>query len=276
MQIHPEKGSKPLICPHCGAENIPRKDSPHCIRCRHYLLSDDPASPPSYEHRFFKRFFIITGLLLVLVLLLNRTFDVVHVGDDYGRLVYGIIMIIFAGSALASGKIGENFSYLAIWAGIFVVCLGLYSYRAELGDVKNRIMTELVPSKGYQAQPYSITFPVSSDGHYYIQARVEGVTIEFLADTGASHIVLAPHDARKLGLDPSNLSYDRFYQTANGTVRGSSVRLSDFQVGDIHLSDVNASVNEAPMGKSLLGMTFFRKLARYEVKNSALTLYWSH
>ena len=276
MQLNPEKGSKPLICPHCGAENILRKDSPHCIRCRHYLLSPEQAPQPLYHHLFFKRFFVITGLLLVMVIFLNHTFDVIHVGDDYGRLVYGIIMIIFAGSALASGKIIENFSYLAIWVGIFIVGLGLYSYRAELGEVKNRILTELVPSKGYQAKPDSVSFPVSSDGHYYIRAQVEGVTIEFLADTGASHIVLSPHDAKKLGLDPSRLVYDRLYQTANGTVRGSSIRLSDFRVGSIHLSDVTASVNEAPMSNSLLGMTFFRKLARYEVKNNALTLYWSH
>lgn len=261
-----------MICPHCGAENIPREDSMHCIRCRHYLL--EPAGPAADKRHFLKRFVIITGLLLAMVFFLNRTFAMVHDVSDYGRLLYGIIMIIFIGSALASGKISQNFSYLGIWIGIFVLSLGIYSYRSEIAGFKDRILTELIPSKGYQAQPNSISFPISSDGHFYIQARINGKTIEFLADTGASHIVISPDDARKMGLDPEKLIYDRFYETANGTVRGSSIRLKDLTVGGIELTHVNASVNEAPMRNSLLGMTFFRKLSRYEVKNDALTLYW--
>lgn len=38
---------------------------------------------------------------------------------------------------------------------------------------------------------------------------------------------------------------------------------------------IGASVNEAEMKKSLLGMTFFRRLESYEVKNGVLTLYRS-
>jgi aspartyl protease family protein len=96
-----------------------------------------------------------------------------------------------------------------------------------------------------------------------------------LADTGASDIVLSPADAGRLGIETDKLPFDRFYETANGTVRGSSIRITDFVIGEIHLKEIGASVNEAQMGKSLLGMTFFRRLESYEVKNSVLTLYWS-
>ena len=99
--------------------------------------------------------------------------------------------------------------------------------------------------------------------------------ILFLADTGASHIVLAPGDARKLGIAIEDLSFDRVYHTANGTVRGSSIRIDEFRVGSIHLEDIVASVNEAEMGRSLLGMTFFKRLNSYEVHNDVLTLYWN-
>lgn len=236
----------------------------------------DRVEPVTDKRRFLNRFAVITCLMLITGFFLNRTFPVIHDANDYGRLIYGIIMIIFTGSALASGKFVQNMSYLGIWFGIFVVCLGVYSYRIELSGVKDRILTELVPSKGIQIEPDSMSFPVSTDGHYYIQAQVNGVNIEFLADTGASHIVLTPDDALKLGIDPGKRIYDRYYETANGTVRGSSVRLKHFIVGGIHLSDVSASVNEAPMRNSLLGMTFFDKMSRYEVKNNILTLYWKN
>ena len=62
----------------------------------------------------------------------------------------------------------------------------------------------------------------------------------------------------------------------NGTVRGSSIRITDFRIGEIHLREIGASVNEAEMRNSLLGMTFFKRLKSYEVKNDVLTLYWSN
>jgi aspartyl protease family protein len=97
----------------------------------------------------------------------------------------------------------------------------------------------------------------------------------FLADKGASHIVLSPDDAGKLCIETDKLPFDRFYETANGTVRGSSIRIADLRVGEIHLKEIGASVNEAEMRNSLLGMTFFKRLKSYEVKNDVLTLYRS-
>ena len=84
-----------------------------------------------------------------------------------------------------------------------------------------------------------------------------------------------PCNAEKLGIKTDELRFDRFYETANGTVRGSSTQINDFRIGEIHLREIGASVNEAEMRNSLLGMTFFKRLKSYEVKNDVLTLYWS-
>jgi aspartyl protease family protein len=92
--------------------------------------------------------------------------------------------------------------------------------------------------------------------HFYIRAEVNGIPAMFLADKGASHIVLSPDDAGKLCIETDKLPFDRFYETANGTVRGSSIRIADLRVGEIHLKEIGASVNEAEMRNSLLGMTF--------------------
>ena len=149
-----------------------------------------------------------------------------------------------------------------------------FSYRYELAGVKDRLLSEMMPSKGLQNTADSATFPVSSDGHFYIRAEVNGVPLIFLADTGASSIVLSPSDAKRLGINPAELAFDRIYETANGTVRGSSVRIDDFKVQGIQLHDIRVSINEAEMSNSLLGMTFFKRLKRYEVKEDKLTLYW--
>ncbi len=210
-----------------------------------------------------------------LMVYLNRTFNVFSLKEDSGQIIYEILLILIVSSTLASGKIRQNFGYLAVWAGIFLILITGYSYRHELSGVGEKILAELVPAKGFRKTPDSISFPVSSDGHFYIRAKVNGIPIIFLADTGASHIVLSPDDAGKLGIEIDTLNFDRFYATANGTVRGSSIRIADFRIGEIHLKEIGASVNEAKMRNSLLGMTFFKRLKSYEVKNDVLTLYWS-
>jgi aspartyl protease family protein len=220
-------------------------------------------------------YFIVVFLLLGLLIGLNRTFEVLTFKEDSGQLVYEILLILIVSSALASGKILQNLKYLAIWAGIFLILMTGYSYRYELSSIKEKVLADIIPAKGFQKTPDSISFPVSSDGHFYIRAAVNGIPVTFLADTGASDIVLSPSDAEELGFETDELRFDRFYETANGTVRGSSIRIADLKIGKIHLKEIGASVNEAEMRKSLLGMTFFRRLESYEVKKGVLTLYWS-
>ena len=219
--------------------------------------------------------FIAIAFLSGLAIFLNQSFDVISLREDFGQIIYYILLILMLSSAIVSGKLSQNLKYLGIWAGIFLILMTGYSYRHELNDIKEKVMAELIPAKGYQKAEGAISFAASSDGHFYLNAEVNGVPITFLADTGASHIVLSPVDAQTIGFKTDELHFDRFYSTANGIVRGSSIRIADFKIGGIHLKEIGASVNEAKMRNSLLGMTFFRRLKSYEVQNNVLTLHWS-
>jgi clan AA aspartic protease (TIGR02281 family) len=113
-----------------------------------------------------------------------------------------------------------------------------------------------------------------ASGHFLLEAVVQGVAIRFLVDTGASDVVLSPEDARRLHLNAAALDFSLEYQTANGTVRAAPVRLRHVRVGQLELTDVEASVNEAPMGISLLGMSFLERLDGYAVEGDRLILRW--
>lgn len=278
------------ICPHCGSKNnvtpetwmgiMNKSRSVCCHECSRRVdnvqgfISPVQGDKTGNNQKFNITFFLVSALLLCLIIYLNRIFNIFSIEKDWGQLAYEIVLVLVVSSALASGKIRKNFKYLAIWGGIFIVFLTGYSYRFELAGIRDRIMIELIPSKGIQEKPGAISFPVSSDGHFYIRAEVNGVPVIFLADTGASDIVLSPHDAARLGINLNDLHYDRFYETANGNVRGSSIQIDDLKISALHLKNIRASVNEAEMRNSLLGMTFFKRLKGYEVKNDLLTLYW--
>ncbi len=222
---------------------------------------------------FFVKFPLIAGVLIGLVIFLNHSFHVLSLREDSGQILYEGIFIFIVSSTLASGNTWKKFKQLGLWAVILLIFMTGYSYRYELLQVRDRLLSEFIPTKGLQTTPNSVTFPVASDGHFYIRAQVNGVPLIFLADTGASDIVLSPGDAQRLGINLQTLRFDRIYETANGTVRGSMIRLDDFKIQGIQLQDIRASINEATMSHSLLGMTFFNRLKSYEVKEDKLTLY---
>lgn len=119
-----------------------------------------------------------------------------------------------------------------------------------------------------------LTIPADMRGHFLVDAEVNGTAVTFLVDTGASSVVLSPQDARRIGLEPERLRFTERFGTANGTVRAAPVELREIRIGQLAQRYVPASVNEAPMGISLLGMTFLSRLESWSVEKGRLALYW--
>ncbi len=209
------------------------------------------------------------------------------------RLVIAVLWIALVGSTLVlrarSGGLGLLLGNLAIWMFIGLGLLTLYSFRAEFGVLKDRVLAELLPHRGTTAvmQPapaaqrgtaapvetgHRVSFRMRESGHFVVEAKVNGTPIRFLVDTGASEVVLSPSDARRIGLNPNSLNYTQRTQTANGIGQGAPVRLNRVTIGPIEVEDVRASVNRAEMAGSLLGMSFLGRIGGYEVRDGVLTL----
>jgi aspartyl protease family protein len=195
--------------------------------------------------------------------------------DERVELVFYLLLIAVIGGSLIvhwRGRPGRALRQAAAWLAIALVLVVGYSFRGELGAVKDRVLGELLPHRGTPAAAGAVSFRAAADGHFRVEALVDGRPIRFLVDTGASDVVLTPDDARRLGFDPARLAYSRLSRTANGVVRGAPVTLGEVVVGPIRLGSVRATVNGAAMGQSLLGMSFLERLAGFEVRNGRLTL----
>ena len=112
------------------------------------------------------------------------------------------------------------------------------------------------------------------NGHFMVDAVVDGVEIRFLVDTGATSVVLTAEDAERLGYRLDGLEYSERFQTANGEILGAPVVLPELRIGDLEIEDVRSSVIRAPLSTSLLGMTFLSRLESFEVRDEALILRW--
>jgi aspartyl protease family protein len=98
-------------------------------------------------------------------------------------------------------------------------------------------------------------------GHFFTTAAVNGVSMKFLVDTGASMVTISGQDAKRAGI--SYLSAERgLMQTANGVVSAYRVKLDTVRLGDITLNNVDGIVVEGSgLGNAgLLGMSFLNRI----------------
>lgn len=119
-----------------------------------------------------------------------------------------------------------------------------------------------------------LVYRADPNGHFLVDAEVNGTPVRFLVDTGATLVVLSPADARAAGLDGGDLRFTAVMSTANGTARAAPTRLRSLRLGQLEVTDVPAVVMERPLAVSLLGMSFLRRLDGYSIRDGVLTLDW--
>lgn len=115
----------------------------------------------------------------------------------------------------------------------------------------------------------SVTLIADGRGHFVTTGTVNGTSVRFLVDTGATSVVLSSADAKRVGIKyldaPRTVS-----QTANGPVMVYRVKLDTLKVGDIEISNVDAIVAEGDrLPIALLGMSF---LNRMEMRREGQTM----
>jgi aspartyl protease family protein len=113
----------------------------------------------------------------------------------------------------------------------------------------------------------------AGDGHFWADARVNGRTVRFLVDTGATAVALTTDDARRLGLDLSKLDFKDGVATAAGPARAAPVELAYVSVAGARVERVPAVVLDKGLPASLLGMSYLGRLSSFEASRTALVLH---
>ena len=104
-----------------------------------------------------------------------------------------------------------------------------------------------------------VTLTADARGHFETIGTINGASVRFLVDTGASMISMGIDDARRVGIDYLK-GQKGFSNTANGVAPVYRVKLDTVTVGEITLNGVDGLVHESSMPFVLLGMSFLNRL----------------
>jgi len=186
--------------------------------------------------------------------------------DKLMNLIYLALLLAFVGGwALVEyrQRMGQALRIALAWGLIF---LGIMAGYGLWSDMRQDIMPrQMVTEAG------TLTVPRALDGHYYLTLQVNGKPVRFMADTGASNVVLSERDARSLGIDPDSLTYLGRAMTANGSVQTARVRLPQVALGPFTDDNVAAYVTSGEMDISLLGMDYLGQF-RIGIEQGKMTL----
>ncbi len=110
-------------------------------------------------------------------------------------------------------------------------------------------------------------------GHFSADIYIRGIPIRSLVDTGATLVSFSEEDAAKIGLRADSTQRKAPFQTANGIVTASLIRIPEIRLQGITVYDVEAAIMpRGAMQGTLLGMSFMKKLASYESRGTSMVL----
>ena len=157
---------------------------------------------------------------------------------------------------------------LLAWIAIFAAGFVLFTFRDNFGWVAQRLKAEAVGTPVQQGRETRI--PMALDGHFWVDATVNGRPTKFLVDSGATMTTIDRETARKAGISVSPRA-DQFVRTGNGIIRVSSGTAAELQVGGIIRHDVGLQIADND-DLNVLGMNFLSSLSRWGVEGRWLVL----
>ena len=165
----------------------------------------------------------------------------------------------------------ERFAQLValalMWIAIFGAGFVLFTFRDDFGWVAQRLRAEATGEPVRRGA--EIRIPMALDGHFWVEARLNGQRVKFLVDSGATMTTIGRNTATRAGvafLMPGN----QIVRTGNGLIKVSRAQARSLKVGTIERDNVPLHVAEDDL--DVLGMSFLSSLSRWSVEGRWLVL----
>ena len=188
-----------------------------------------------------------------------------HLGSLY--LLMAIMLV--AGSLIGRRtKFGTALTMMLAWVVIFGAGFVVFTFRDDLGYVAQRLHAEATGEPVEIGR--QIRIPMAIDGHFWVDAELNGVPVRFLVDSGATMTTIDREVAMRTGVT-INRDRSQLVRTGNGIIRMALGRAETLSVADIRRRDMAVHV-AANDDLNVLGMNWLSSLKRWGVEGRWLIL----
>jgi aspartyl protease family protein len=191
--------------------------------------------------------------------------------DSAPNALYLLLLLLLVASSLFGMRmpIGQAAKMALAWVAIFGVGFALFAFRNDFSSLGSKLRDEAVGASAVEGAGGELRIPMQDDGHFWVDARVNGAPVRFLVDSGASVTTVSREIADAAGIETGMRVAE--VETANGTVRMRPARAEQLQLGPIRLSGVSVLVADQE-GLNVLGMNTLSSLEGWGVQGRTLVL----
>jgi aspartyl protease family protein len=140
-------------------------------------------------------------------------------------------------------------------------------YQPQLGRVAERLGLDPQEVSGKE-----VRIRMAADGHFWADARINGVKRRMLIDSGATVTAISERTAAAAGVKGGFAPVPVVLQTANGLAPARSASVEELRVGNIVARDLKVVVSPAFGDMEVIGMNLLSKLASWRVEGRTLIL----
>jgi aspartyl protease family protein len=155
-------------------------------------------------------------------------------------------------------------AWIAIFGGGFV----LFTFRDDLSFIAQRLKTEATGEPMVAGS--EVRIPMAVDGHFWVDAKINGMPVKFLVDSGATVTTIDRASAMRVGALASD-TRDQVVRTGNGFIKVARGTAQQLQVATIERDNIRLHIVDGD-DMNVLGMNFLSTLTRWSVEGRWLIL----
>ena len=178
------------------------------------------------------------------------------------------VMLVLGSLMARREPAAKLFTMALTWIAIFGAGFVLFTFRDNLSWVGQRLKAEAVGTPVQQGLETRI--PMAIDGHFWINAKLNGRDVKFLVDSGATTTTIGRDTAKAANVEISSRR-DLYVRTGNGVIRVASGKADELVIGSIKRNDVALEIADND-DLNVLGMNYLSSLSRWGVEGRWLVL----
>lgn len=194
--------------------------------------------------------------------------------EDGPSLIWGIVCVLLLISSLAARRLPlqQTLKMLLAWVAIFAAIFAVFSFRFELLSVWERVKSDIGGTSNQSAVGQTMQIRRGDNGHFNVRTQVNGNTVDFLIDSGATITALSSDAAKAAGVSVDASGFETVIETANGRVLAKRAMIGSLELGTIKVQDLNVTVSDNLGDTNLLGMNFLDRMESWSVQGDVMTL----